>query len=176
MEEFDTDPNLLAFENGIYDLRENVFREGRPEDNITLSTNVLLPINDNDPEDYKLHIPTSPIKLDDLIPLLRNINQEYYDIYERDLRKFLAQILPINELRDYTLRFRSKMLSGENRDEGFYIWTGSGGNGKSKLVELMSKCMGEYTCNLPVALLTQSENLRDPLILKWLEHEVGDLP
>lgn len=155
MEEFDTDVNLLAFENGIFDLRECVFREGRPEDNITLSTNVLLPINDNDPDDYKLHIPTSPIKLDDLIPLLRNINTEYYDIYERDMMLFLEQILPIPELKDYTLRFLSKMLSGENRDEGFYIWTGSGGNGKSKLVELMSKCLGEYSCNLPVSLLTQ---------------------
>ena len=155
MEEFDTDPNLLAFENGVYDLRENVFREGRPEDNITLSTNVLLPISDNDPEDYKLHIPTSPIKLDDLIPLLRNVNEEFYDIYQRDMLAFLEQILPIPELKDYTLRFLGKCISGENRDEGFYIWTGSGGNGKSKLVELMSKCMGDYACNLPVSLLTQ---------------------
>lgn len=155
MEEFDTDPNLLAFENGVYDLREHVFREGRPEDNITLSTNVLLPINDNDPEDYKLHIPTSPIKLDNLIPLLRNVNNEFYDIYQRDMLTFLEQILPIPELKDYTLRFLGKCISGENRDEGFYIWTGSGGNGKSKLVELMSKCMGDYACNLPVSLLTQ---------------------
>jgi P4 family phage/plasmid primase-like protien len=46
-------------------------------------------------------------------------------------------------------------LSGENRDEGFYIWTGTGGNGKSKLIDLMSMCLGSYACNLPIALLTQ---------------------
>ena len=38
MEKFDTDTNLLGFENGIYDLKNNVFREGRPEDYVTMST------------------------------------------------------------------------------------------------------------------------------------------
>ena len=51
------------------------------------------------------------------------------------------------------MKFLAKCLSGENRDEGFYIWTGTGGNGKSKLVELIRSALGEYACNLPVALL-----------------------
>ena len=34
-------------------------------------------------------------------------------------------------------------------------WTGTGGNGKSKLVELMSMTIGDYFSNLSVALLTQ---------------------
>ena len=83
------------------------------------------------------------------------MNIKYYDRWDTDLNLFIDQILPIQELRDYTLRFISKCLSGENRDEGFYIWTGSGGNGKSKLIELISHCLGEYACNLPVSLLTQ---------------------
>ena len=53
------------------------------------------------------------------------------------------------------MKFLAKCLSGENRDEGFYIWTGTGGNGKSKLIDLISMCMGEYACSLPIALLTQ---------------------
>ena len=36
-----------------------------------------------------------------------------------------------------------------------YIWTGIGGNGKSKLIELLRKCIGDYACTLPVALITQ---------------------
>ena len=41
-----------------------------------------------------------------------------------------------DRLRNYVLRFLSSCLSGEVREEKFYFWTGSGGNGKSKLIEL----------------------------------------
>jgi len=37
-EKFDTDLDLLGFENGIVDLKGGIFREGRPEDFITKST------------------------------------------------------------------------------------------------------------------------------------------
>ena len=61
--------------------------------------------------------------------------------------------------KNYTLRFLSKCLSGENRDEGFYIWTGSGGNGKSKLIELMQLVLGDYVCGLPVSLITGKKHI-----------------
>ena len=32
MEMFDKDTSLIGFDNGIYDLKSNIFREGRPED------------------------------------------------------------------------------------------------------------------------------------------------
>ena len=69
---------------------------------------------------------------------------------------FIHKIVPKEAVRNYTLRFLSKCLSGENRDEGFYIWTGSGGNGKSKLIELMQLVLGEYAGGLPVSLITKS--------------------
>jgi P4 family phage/plasmid primase-like protien len=53
------------------------------------------------------------------------------------------------------MKFLAKCLSGDNRDEGFYMWTGTGGNGKSKLIDLVSMCMGQYACNMPISLLTQ---------------------
>ena len=52
----------------------------------------------------------------------------------------------------------SKCLSGENRDEGFYIWTGSGGNGNSKLIELMQLVLGNYAGGLPVSLITSKRS------------------
>jgi P4 family phage/plasmid primase-like protien len=82
-----------------------------------------------------------------------------------DFEDFLEKVVPNPTLRAYVKRFLSKCISGENRDEGFYIWTGSGGNGKSKLINLMCACLGEYACNLPVALLTQkrkSSGAADP--------------
>ena len=151
MEKFDTDTSLLGFDNGIYDLNNNVFREGRPEDYVTMTTRVSLPVKKSD----------MPIKLDDMIksfdspdlgafPEMKNYNR-FYD----DMNDFIDKIVPIESVKDYTLRFLAKCFSGDNRDEGFYIWTGTGGNGKSKLIDLMSMCLGDYSCSLPIALLTQ---------------------
>jgi len=159
MEEFDTNNDLIGFENGIYDLKNNTFREGRPEDYVTLSTKIILPINGSiesgeDQEKYRRRsIPDCNIPLDELNPRIAEIDN--YNRLRDDLRDFIKQIIPDDELRDYTVRYISKCLSGDNRDEEFNIWTGSGGNGKSKLVELIQLSLGEYACNLPVALLTQ---------------------
>lgn len=143
MEKFDIDNDLLGFENGIYDLKYNVFREGRPEDYVTLSTRVTIPVKKSD----------MPLKLDDMLSKFTEVDN--YDTFLRDMDDFIDKIVPVPAVKEYTLRFLSKCFSGENRDEGFYIWTGTGGNGKSKLIDLMNMCMGDYACNLPVALLTQ---------------------
>jgi len=142
-EEFDSNLNLLGLDNGIIDLKEWVFREGRPEDYITKTTGFGIPIGDAE----------LPIKLADINTHLSKVVSNY-DRFKHDLLMFLEQIIPIKEVRDYTLRFLSKCLSGENRDEGFYIWTGTGGNGKSKLIELGQLVLGEYGCGLPVSLIT----------------------
>ena len=49
-------------------------------------------------------------------------------------------------------------LIGTNENQTFNIYTGSGSNGKSKLVELMSKCLGDYKATVPITLVTQSRN------------------
>jgi P4 family phage/plasmid primase-like protien len=159
MEEFDTNNNLIGFENGIYDLKNHVFREGRPEDNITLSTKIIIPINGSmkpgeKQESYrKRSIPDTAIRLESLNTRVSEMTN--FGILDSDMRAFISQIIPNEEVRDYTMRMISSCLSGENREESFNIWTGSGGNGKSKLVELIGLALGEYACNLPVALLTQ---------------------
>ena len=117
---------------------------GQPEDYLTISTRIRLPVEPSE----------LPLKIDALEDMVSS-RIPGYDILNDDLQDFLRKIMPHEEVKDYTLRFLSKCLSGENRDEGFYIWTGTGGNGKSKLIDLMGKCLGDYYCNLPVALLTQ---------------------
>ncbi len=141
---FDSNLSILGFDNGVYDLRDKEFRIGRPEDYLTMSTGLSFPV-----EASKL-----PMKLDGLSKHVKSVLPQY-DRLEMDLQDFLCKIIPQQVVREYTMLFLSKCLSGENRDEGFYIWTGSGGNGKSKLIDLMSQCLGQYFCNLPVALLTQ---------------------
>ena len=142
-EDFDSNLNLLGLDNGVIDLKDWVFREGRPEDYITKTTGFELPIGDVE----------LPIKLTDINQHMSTLLPNYQR-FKEDLTVFIEQIIPVKEVRYYTLRFLSKCLSGENRDEGFYIWTGSGGNGKSKLIELAHMVLGEYGCGLPVSLIT----------------------
>ena len=157
MEEFDTNLDLLGFENGVFDLKNYVFREGRPEDYLTISTGISLPVKRED----------LPMEVDQLVEAIESTKN--YDPLNTDFEDFFTKIIPDEDTRQYTRRFISKCLSGENRDEGFYIWTGSGGNGKSKLIDLIVKCLGSYACNLPVALLTQkrkSSGAADPEVAR----------
>lgn len=116
--------NLLSFDNGIYDLVKNEFREGRPEDYISFSTNI----------DY--------------------IDYEWDDTSVIEVMNFISQVLPDDDERDYVLILLASFLNGNNKNEKFHIWTGSGGNGKSKLIELYEKSIGDYGCKLPISLLT----------------------
>jgi P4 family phage/plasmid primase-like protien len=74
---------------------------------------------------------------------------------------FLEKILPNleeeekpGEIRDYTLKYLACRLCGHVMNR-FSIWTGSGGNGKSILIDLVRKTLGGYCMNLPVTILTQ---------------------
>ncbi len=122
-ESLDENTELIGFENGIYDLKQMVFRKGDPADNLTFTT---------------------------------KINYKPYTIGDNpDLEGFINQILPNTEKREYVLKFIASCLSGSITDEKFYIWTGSGGNGKSKFVDLIDKCFGEYSFKFPISFITQ---------------------
>jgi P4 family phage/plasmid primase-like protien len=115
-------PDLICFDNGVYDLQNMEFRNGKSKDCISFTT---------------------------------GINYKAYRFGDNPgLELFLQQILPDESKRIYILKLLASCLSGSTRDEKFNIWTGSGGNGKSKLVDLMDKCMGDYSFKLPISLLT----------------------
>ena len=129
LEKQDQYPYLLCFSNGIYDFKENIFRNGRPEDYISKSTNI----------DY--------ISLDKTQShILTEVNE------------FMEQLFPIEELRNYMWQHLASTLIGTNENQTFNIYTGSGRNGKSMLVMLMSKILGEYKGTVPITLITQKRN------------------
>jgi len=164
MEEFDTNVNLLGFSNCVFDLKNNIIREGRPEDYITLSTNIEMPIT-------PLELPLSVDSLWNKIKCRSGLEKDYWNkknkkptkhfkkIY-KDINNFFKEILPDTKddgsgIRDYCLKFIATRLSGNVLEQRFSIWTGSGGNGKSILLDLIRETFGEYCTNLPVTLLTQ---------------------
>ena len=124
-EKLDSNPKLLGFNNGVYDLSTMEFREGHPEDYVSYSTG-------NDYYDMDLNDPIF-----------------------NDIELFVSQVLPNKEVREYVLMLLSTFLCGETGDELFHIWTGSGGNGKSKLIELFELGLGDYCCKLPITVLTR---------------------
>lgn len=124
-ERLDSKYHLIGFENGVYDLEQLEFREGRPEDYISFSTGCS----------YIEYIKDS--------------------IYAKQLDKFLSSVITKPHIREYVLLLLASFLNGNIREERFHIWTGSGSNGKSKMIDLFEQSFGEYCCKFPVTLLTQ---------------------
>ena len=130
IEKLDSNNNLLCFNNGVVDFSETdkdkIFRKGRPEDYNSKSTKI------------------------DYIPLDRERDAEII----AEINTFMYQLFPKDSLRKYMWEHLASVLIGRNKNQRFNIYTGAGRNGKSCLVELMSKILGEYKGTVPVTLVT----------------------
>ena len=121
----DAQPHLLGFENGVYDLRMHTFREGLPDDYISYGTGI------------------------NYFPYNANTEEA------QEIEVFLKQVFMNDGVRQYIKDVLASIIDGGVRHEKFYICTGTGSNAKSKLFELLQRCMGDYYCIIPIALLTQ---------------------
>lgn len=83
------------------------------------------------------------------------------DAEMRKVSSLLMKIFPFIVLYDYMLKALSLGLTGYNSAEMFHILTGTGANGKSLLMDLCKKVMGEYYKTLSVSYLTQDDKGRD---------------
>ena len=124
-EKLDSNLNLLGFNNGVYDLKKGHFRKGRPEDMISKSTHI----------NYIQYEPNAP-----------QIAQ---------IHKFIREVLTLEPVRQYVIKLMSTFLNGTTKNEKFHVWSGSGSNGKSKLIELLEKCLGDYSCKMNASNLLQ---------------------
>jgi len=124
----DANKDLIAFNNGVLELDNNyLFRPGKPEDYMSFSTGI-----DYDPETRYYEYPAWP-KVD----------------------TFIKRVLPDPEVREYFVQHLASNLFGGNPAQKFHILTGSGSNGKSMIMNLMTKALGEYACTVPISLFTQ---------------------
>ena len=117
--------HLIGFKNGVYDMKMHIFRDGMPDDYISLSTN-------------KNYVPYSP---------------DYPEI--ADINDFFEKVFTNINVRNYVLDILACVIDGSIAQERFYIFTGQGSNGKSRLLDLIQKTVGDYYATLPIALLTQ---------------------
>jgi P4 family phage/plasmid primase-like protien len=125
-EVLDSNRYLIGLENGVYDLKAHRFREGQCEDYVHMSTK-----NEWD----------------------ESFTWQHEQV--KDILLFVEQVLPDESVRQYILRLFASFCDGQP-EEKFHIFVGSGGNGKSKLIDLFLLAMGDYCGNLPVTALTAS--------------------
>lgn len=135
-ETLDANPFVIGMDNGVYDLKTGKFRDGRPEDRISLTTN-------NDYPDFDL----TDIDIDEETSVIPEV-QEIFN--------FMKQVFPKDGMRRYMWKCLASYLQGFNTDEKIHIWTGVGGNGKSKLLSLFEMAYGQYCFKLPINMLTRA--------------------
>jgi len=138
----DSNPYLLGFNNGVFDLNNNIFREGKVEDYISMSVGY----------DYSTELNKNNIKR---------------------LNKFLEEIQPDKNDRDYLLTYLSTCLFGINELQHFVVLTGKHGrNGKSKLTDLISVTFGDYFSSIKSKMLTKPSpdaQTPDPMLLDLMK-------
>jgi P4 family phage/plasmid primase-like protien len=143
LQHMNQDPTLVGFSNGVLELRHAGddgaphvhFRPGRPDDCISFQMGRGQVGLDAIP--YLPYNPAAPAP-------------EHLEVLD-----FFTKIYPDPILREYALTLFAACLEGANKEQKFYIMSGSGGNGKSKIIDLMSKTFGEYQESLPVTALTR---------------------
>jgi P4 family phage/plasmid primase-like protien len=123
-EKLDKNTKLIGFNNGVFDLNSLSFRDGVPEDFLTFSTCY----------DFR----------------------EYNDNDEKikEIEDYFSKVQTDPELREWLLRLIATYIDGSTKNQNFIFWPGSGGNGKSTTIDLIKYTFGEYSCPLPVKVLT----------------------
>lgn len=58
--------------------------------------------------------------------------------------RFLAQVIPDQDVLDWTQRYLGYALTGLVTEQKFAFWVGKGGNGKNVCADVVTTCLGEY--------------------------------
>jgi len=127
LKNLDKDRMKVAFENGVYDLEENIFRDGLPEDYISTKMPVA----------YRVFKRT--------------------DEAVKQLELYLEQVFPDPTVRKYFLDVYSEIFEGGNSRKIVLIWTGDGDNGKSITQKLLEKLLGKLAIKFSTTLLSGSK-------------------
>ena len=129
LDRMDKHTHLLCFQNGVLDMKDKIFRDGRPDDYLSLCTNTTYkPYDSNDPEQVRIR---------------------------KEITCFMEQLFPIPSVCQYMWEHLASTLNGENLNQTFNIYLGSGRNGKSILVNLMGHILGDYKGSVPLTIITQ---------------------
>ena len=123
-EKLDINPFLIGFKNGVYDLKLNIFRSGRPEDYISKQ----MPIN--------------------------YVNFNKTDKRVLEVYDYLEKVFPDTSVRNYFLDNTSDVFEGGNKQKTIIFWTGEGDNAKSVTQTILERMLGAYAVKFNTTLVT----------------------
>lgn len=129
MDKLDKNRFIIGCENGVLDLQQKVFRDGRPDDYVSMSTGMYYK------EDYDGTEPE----------------------YEK-LNEILEKVYPQSSKREFMLDVLSMALGGRNNSKVFIVSVGPRNAGKSGIHDLFKTCLGEYAINSPPEIIQRGNN------------------
>ena len=128
----DLNQYLVCCNNGVIDLQNKLFREGKPSDMCSLSTGI-------DYVDYNVEKPD--------------------EVIVNEIDNFFSQLFPNQSQRGYMFNHLASVFYGNTSNQALNYYIGAGSNGKSQLVDLMSHVMGQYKGSVPLSLITAKRAL-----------------
>ena len=129
LDKLDSNPYLIGFKDGIYDIKNKEFRNGKVDDYITFSTGY----------EYNLYEPNC---------------SEVKEIFT-----FLRKIIPNKGVLEFLLCILSKSLLGIVDEKFYIFTGLAGQNGKSTLMNFLEYTLGDYMASVDSSLLTNKRGL-----------------
>lgn len=121
----DTNKFLTCFKNGVVDFKKKQFREGEPDDCLTLCTHINY----------------------------INLTDEHDDIVV-EIHDFMRKLFPEPEVCKYMWEHLASTMLGTTPNQTLNLYIGGGRNGKSVLILLMKKVLGDYAnTSAPISIL-----------------------
>ena len=127
--------SIFCCTNGVLDMKGTIvngkfkviFRPGQPTDYCSLTCGI----------EYKPYDPNDP--------------------YVQKVEAFFKQILPVPAVRLWVLTYLASALNGDKTDQIFPIFSGSGGNGKTLLANLIRNTFGHLMRTVPAKMFTEPQ-------------------
>ncbi len=122
-------PMIIVFNNGVYDFEAGEFRDGRPEDMMSLSTNINY------------------INVDE--------NNKFHKEGLKFWHNFMDTTFTDESLRKYMWEHAAACMTGV-QTQAFWMYVGGGSNGKSMFVTAINTALGEYHHTLDMSTITKA--------------------
>ena len=127
-DKLDNDPYLIGLKNGVYDLKQNIFRAGRPEDFISK----CMPIN------------------------FRQFSDDDAKVHE--IYAFFEKVFPDKSLRNFFIDTASEIFVGGNFRKIVQMWLGDGNNAKTIMQQFFENMLGpSLSIKVPTTLITSKK-------------------
>lgn len=123
LSKLDKNRYVIGCENGVLDLNTKQFREGRPDDYVSMSTKIY----------YKDYNGAEP-----------EVNE---------LEDVMHKIYPNSNVRQFMYDVWSMVLGGRNYRKIFLVSTGASNGGKSAIHSLFGETLGEYAAKSPPEMI-----------------------